>query len=177
MPLIRKAGSPDAGQLAKLAEQTFRDTFEAMNTPQDMHLHCETHYSEAIQAREILDPEMATLVCEQQRELIGYAQVRWGAPPTCVHAARSSEILRLYVAKEWHGKGIAQDLMAESIAIAEGHGADQIWLGVWEHNPRAISFYKKFGFVEVGDHIFPLGTDPQRDIIMVRPIKLSQPGA
>jgi len=177
MPLIRKAKSQDAGQLTKLAERTFRDTFEAMNTPEDMSLHCETHYSEAIQAREILDPEITTLVCEQQQELIGYAQLRCGEPPTCVQATRPFEILRLYVAKEWHGKGIAQDFMAESIAIAKLQGADQIWLGVWERNPRAISFYRKFGFVEVGDHVFPLGTDPQRDIIMVRPIKPSQPGA
>ena len=43
-----------------------------------------------------------------------------------------------------------------------------IWLGVWEKNPKAISFYKKFGFVEVGDQVFPLGNDPQRDIVMKR---------
>lgn len=177
MPLIRKAGIPDARQLAKLAEQTFRDTFEAMNNPEDMKLHCETHYSEAIQAQELLDPGMTTLVCEQHQEFIGYAQLRWGDPPSCVRAVRPFEILRLYVAKQWHGKGIAQDLMAESIATADAHGADQLWLGVWEHNPRAIGFYRKFGFVEVGDHVFPLGTDPQRDIIMVRPITLRQSGA
>ena len=174
MPLIRKATTTDAWQLTKLAEHTFRDTFETMNTPEDMNLHCGTHYSEAIQTREILDPEMTTLVCEQKHELIGYAQLRGGEPPPCVKATRPFEILRLYVTKEWHGKGIAQDLMTESISIAEAQDADQIWLGVWERNPRAISFYKKFGFVEVGDHVFPLGTDPQRDIIMVCPIKPSK---
>ncbi len=47
-------------------------------------------------------------------------------------------------------------------------GSDVIWLGVWEKNPKAISFYKKFGFVEVGDQVFPLGNDPQRDIVMKR---------
>ena len=41
-----------------------------------------------------------------------------------------------------------------------------IRLGVWEKNARAISFYKKFGFEELGEHIFLLGNDPQRDIIM-----------
>ena len=175
MPLIRRAGAPDAGQLAKLAERIFRDTFEAINTTEDMNMHCKTHYSEVIQAQEILSPEMTTLVCEQHQELIGYAQVRWGASPSCIHATRPFEILRFYILKEWHGKGVAQDLMTESIAMAEAHDADQIWLGVWEYNPRAIRFYMKFWFVEVGDHVFPLGTDLQRDIIMVRPVKLSQP--
>ncbi len=45
-----------------------------------------------------------------------------------------------------------------------------MWLGVWEHNPRAIAFYRKLGFVENGDHVFPLGDDPQRDIVMVRAV-------
>lgn len=48
--------------------------------------------------------------------------------------------------------------------------SDAVLLGVWERNPRAISFYKKFDFVAVGEHTFPLGGDPQRDIIMVRAI-------
>lgn len=173
MPIIRKAKAGDAAQLTKLAEHTFRDTFEAMNTPEDMKLHCDTHYSEAFQAREILDPDLTTLVCEQQQELIGYAQLRCGEPPPCINATKPFEILRLYVAKEWHGKGIAQNLMVESISVAEGQSADQIWLGVWERNPRAITFYKKFGFIEAGEHVFSLGTDPQRDIIMV--CRLNQP--
>jgi ribosomal protein S18 acetylase RimI-like enzyme len=48
--------------------------------------------------------------------------------------------------------------------------SDVAWLGVWERNPRAISFYRKFGFAEVGEHVFSLGNDPQRDIVMARKI-------
>jgi ribosomal protein S18 acetylase RimI-like enzyme len=63
---------------------------------------------------------------------------------------------------------IAQELMNACINKVKQRGSDVIWLGVWEKNPKAISFYKKFGFVEVGDHVFPLGNDPQRDIVMKR---------
>ena len=45
-------------------------------------------------------------------------------------------------------------------------GCDVVWLGVWERNPRAISFYRKVGFAEVGEHVFQLGSDPQRDVVM-----------
>ena len=45
-------------------------------------------------------------------------------------------------------------------------GAKTLWLGVWEHNPRALAFYGKFGFTCVGEHTFVLGTDKQRDLIM-----------
>jgi len=169
MPIIRKAEWSDASPLAALAERTFRDTFEAANTAEDMALHCQTHYSEALQSREILDPGLTTLVCEHDGALIAFAQLRRDPAPPCISAARPFEIQRLYVAGAWHGKGLAQALMHRCLAQAEAEGADQIWLGVWEHNPRAIAFYQKFGFSVVGDHVFPLGTDPQRDLIMVRP--------
>ncbi len=171
MPTIRRAEAGDARRLAELAERTFRDTFEATNDPANMRLHCETSYGEAIQAREIADPAMATLVCEHDGELIGYAQVHRGAAPPQIAAARPVEIQRIYVAKGWHGRGVAQALMAEALRIAESGGADQVWLGVWERNPRAIAFYRKLGFVESGDHVFQLGDDPQRDIVMVRAVR------
>jgi len=56
--------------------------------------------------------------------------------------------------------------MSASIQEAKQRGCDSIWLGVWEKNPRAISFYQKWGFKEVGTHIFHVGDDPQRDFIM-----------
>jgi len=169
MPILRMADPRDAAHLAALAEETFRETFEAVNTPEDMALHCREHYSETLQGQEILAPGLTTLVCEQDGQLIAFAQLRRDPAPPCVPSARPLEIQRLYVASAWHGKGLAPELMRRCLALAEAEGADQVWLGVWEHNPRAIAFYRKFGFLEVGDHVFPLGTDPQRDLIMVRP--------
>ena len=58
--------------------------------------------------------------------------------------------------------------MASVLDTATRHGARALWLGVWEQNPRAIRFYRRLGFREVGDHVFVLGTDPQRDLVMVR---------
>ena len=90
--------------------------------------------------------------------------------PSCVTARAPGEIQRLYVVKEWHGRGVAQALMDACIGEMKVRGTDIVWLGVWERNPRAIAFYRKFGFTETGDHVFPLGRDPQRDIVMVRPL-------
>lgn len=171
---IRRARLGDAKALSQIAEATFRATFGAMNTPEHMDRHCETSYAERIQAAEISNPDMVTLVSEEQGEIVGYAQMRWGSAPDCVSASSPGEVQRLYVVKDWHGKGVAQELMRACIMEIAQHGSDAVWLGVWEHNPRAIAFYKKSGFVEVGSHIFPLGGDPQRDIVMVRPLASEQ---
>jgi ribosomal protein S18 acetylase RimI-like enzyme len=167
---IRNATCNDAKKLSQVAEQVFRATFGAANTPEDMRLHCERSYSEASQASEISDPSMCTLVSEHEGELIGFAQLRWGRAPACVIARWPAEIYRLYVVAAWHGRGIAQTLMDASLEEMKRHESDIAWLGVWERNPRAISFYNKCGFVEVGAHDFLLGADLQRDIVMVRSV-------
>ncbi len=174
MPSIRQAHSGDAKTLSAVAEATFRASFDAMNTTEHMKLHCRSSYSEQIQAAEISNPEIVTLLGEHEGRLVGYAQLRWGEAPGCVSAKRPGEIQRLYVIEDWHGKGVAQELMNACIEEVKRRGSAAVWLGVWERNPRAISFYKKFGFVAVGEHTFPLGGDPQRDIVMVRAIASEQ---
>lgn len=170
MTTIRLATANDARELATLAERTFRDTFAAANTAEDMELHVQASYSESMQAGEIANPHMMTLLCDAERSLIGFAQLRWQEAPSCVRAESPAEIQRLYVDGAWHGQGIAPMLMRACLDAMHARGCDVAWLGVWERNPRAIAFYRKFGFVEVGDHTFTVGRDAQRDIIMARPV-------
>jgi diamine N-acetyltransferase len=166
MTIIRQATDEDASRLAELAERTFRNTFAYVNRAEDMDLHCRTHYRKEIQAAEIRDPDRTTLMCEVDGRLVGYAQLRWKNAPSCVAGSTPAEIQRLYVEHAWHGKGVAQALMDSLLSYAAAGEADVIWLGVWEENPRAISFYTKNGFSIVGNHVFVLGGDPQRDLVL-----------
>jgi GNAT superfamily N-acetyltransferase len=165
---VRAASIQDASALAVLAERTFRATFAPDNSDANMELHCSRTYGVAIQAAEIADPDRTTLVADDGGALVGYAQLRFGRAPACVIAARPAEIQRLYVDAPWHGRGVAQQLMGAMLARAREAGADRVWLGVWEHNPRARRFYAKAGFVDAGDHAFVLGDEVQRDLVMVR---------
>lgn len=170
MTTIRLATANDARELATLAERTFRDTFAAANTAEDMELHVQASYSESMQAGEIANPHMMTLLCDAERSLIGFAQLRWQEAPPCVRADSPAEIQRLYVDGAWHGQGIAPMLMQACVDAIHARACDVVWLGVWERNPRAIAFYRKSGFTEVGEHVFALGRDAQRDVIMARPV-------
>ena len=165
---IRPAGPEEASPLAALAERTFRTTFAPHNSDANLDLHCARTYGEAIQRAELADPGRATIVADDQGALVGYAQLRWGRAPACVVAARPAEIQRIYVDAPWHGRGIAQALMETILEHARIGRADRVWLGVWEHNPRARRFYEKSGFALAGDHAFVLGHEVQRDLVMVR---------
>lgn len=154
--------------MSRLAESTFREAFGFATTPQNMDLHCGGSYSEEVQAREISNRNMVTLVAEHGQDLVGFAQLAWSEAPSFIQGTSPGEVQRIYVASNWHGKGVAQALMAACLDEMKARGSDVIWLGVWERNSRAIAFYRKFGFIECGKHVFNLGDDPQIDIVMTR---------
>lgn len=164
---VRPARESDADALAILAEGTFRDAFSADNVPEDMNMHCAKRFGRDIQAREIMSPTMRTFVADLDGVLIGFGQLCRTPAPAAVTARSTLEIHRLYVDRRWQGKGIAQELMRTMLDSAAGESVGCVWLGVWEKNPRAIAFYEKSGFEVVGEHVFTLGSDPQRDLIMV----------
>jgi ribosomal protein S18 acetylase RimI-like enzyme len=102
--------------------------------------------------------------------LAGYSHLTAGEAPDSVSGADPLELKRFYIDRAWHGTGLAQMLMHATLDAAIAAGARTLWLGVWEHNPRAIAFYRKFAFVEAGTHEFMLGRDRQTDLIMMRPL-------
>jgi diamine N-acetyltransferase len=162
---IRHATIDDAAALAQIAERTFRDTFAAHNNPNDLEAYVASAYGETQQRRE-LERGDTVLFLEDEGIPIAYTQMR--RTPSSPHG--EVEIARFYVDKGHHGRGIAQTLMQAAIDEARAMGGTKLWLGVWEHNLRAIRFYKKCGFADVGSQPFLVGSDLQTDRVMSRDI-------
>jgi ribosomal protein S18 acetylase RimI-like enzyme len=163
---LRRAIAADAPSLAVLAERTFRDAFGARNSPENMDLYCARVFGAGIQLGEIEDRGLVTTIAEAENRMIGFSQLRPLHAHASVVAARPAELNRLYVVPEWHGRGVANELMQDALDTAAREGCDVLWLGVWEHNPKAMAFYRKFGLEIVGTHAFMLGQDRQRDLVM-----------
>ena len=165
---IRLGVAADAPALAELAAHTFRDTFATENRPEDMALHIARAYGTSQQSNELVDPNITTLLIEVDGQLAGYAQLRSGEAPECVKGESPIELWRFYIARPWHGRGAAHELMRRVEVEAYRRGGRTLWLGVWERNERAKAFYRKTGFVDVGAHVFMVGTDAQTDRILIR---------
>ncbi len=169
--VIRQAGLADARLLAELGERTFRHTCAGDNTPEDMAAYVAQAFGEEIQRAELASPAVTALLAERDGRPLGYALLRDGSESGhLVRAARPVELQRLYVVPEAKGQGVAQALLGRVEEEAVLRGGDVLWLGVWERNPRAIAFYRKCGFADVGTHVFVLGSDPQIDRVMSKPL-------
>ena len=170
MSRIRAAVPGDAASLAEFAARTFRETFEADNTPEDMALYLNASYAPERQEAELRDAGIVTLLAENEGQLAGYCQLREGAAPECVPDAAPVEIWRFYVDRAWQGRGVAKALMMASLETAVARGARTVWLSVWERTLRAQAFYRKCGFEDRGAREFVLGRDRQTDRVMARPL-------
>lgn len=171
---VRRGVPADAADLANFAARTFTDTYGDYNTPANLAMHLEATYNVAQQTRELGDADVATLLAHQYAQLVAYAQVRRAPPPPCVGGAAPVELLRFYVDKSHHGAGVAQRLFEEARCAATALGGATLWLKVWERNPRAIAFYRKCGFVDVGVADFFVGTDRQTDRVLAMDLRDSQ---
>jgi ribosomal protein S18 acetylase RimI-like enzyme len=174
---IRPATAADAARVAQFAARTFSDTYAAFNSPEDMAAHLSASYSATKQKNELADPAAAYLLAEEAGRLIGYGYVVLGHGPPGIPLDGPAELVRFYVASDWHGRGVAQVLMTACVADARCRGGRTLWLGVWQENPRAIAFYRKAGFRVVGTTSFRLGSQVQADHVMLLPLDGAGPAA
>jgi ribosomal protein S18 acetylase RimI-like enzyme len=163
---LRPAGPADNALLAEMGAQTFADTFGPDNTPENMAAYLAASFSPARQAAELAEPNSLFLIAEVDGKAQGYVHLRERPAPASVSGERPLEIGRLYARQAFISRGVGAALMRASLDEAARRGCDTVWLDVWEHNPRAIAFYERWGFKKVGTAAFPLGDDLQTDWIM-----------
>jgi ribosomal protein S18 acetylase RimI-like enzyme len=163
---IRYAMPEDAGLIADLSRQTFYDAFAAANNPEDIEKFMNEQFTREQLMAEVTDPASIFLLATVEGEVAGYARLREVPNPPELGNTPAIEIARIYSITQTIGKGVGKALMEECIAIAIEKGKQLIWLGVWEHNQRAISFYTKWGFERFSEHTFVVGNDPQTDWMM-----------
>ena len=171
---IRHATLADNVLLAEIGARTFRDTFAADNTPENMRAYLAASFSPDRQAAELADRDSLFLIAEIERVAAGYARLREGQAPSCIKGQHPIEIARLYADKAWIGREVGARLMQACLAEAKQRDCDTIWLDVWERNARAIAFYRRWGFEPVGTQVFQLGDDPQNDLLMQRPVRMKK---
>ncbi|WP_280235448.1 GNAT family N-acetyltransferase [Nocardia cyriacigeorgica] len=95
-----------------------------------------------IWARRLSDHPGRTIVATAADTVIGFITVG----PALYHPRVTDlELNALYVRARWHGTGVADDLIQHAL---DPETPCSLW--VFEQNPRAIAFYRKYGFTPDG---------------------------
>lgn len=170
MITIKVADKNDAELIADMSRQTFYDSFEADNTKEDMDIFLSKTFTKEALMKEVVTENNIFLLAYDGDEPVGYVRMRENNIPPELGTDRAIEIARIYSIKTSIGKGVGRELMKKCIEIAKEKNHHTLWLGVWEHNQRAIDFYTRWGFEKFSDHDFVLGKDVQKDWLMKKNI-------
>ncbi len=152
--------------LQELAIKTFSETFSDENSDENMK-----QYIKKSLALEQLESELSNAKSEfyfakYNLEIIGYVKINFEEAQTEMFDIEAIELERIYVMRSFLSKKVGQQLFEFVKKIAVQSQKKYVWLGVWEHNLKAIDFYKKNGFEVFDSHVFTLGNENQTDLMM-----------
>jgi ribosomal protein S18 acetylase RimI-like enzyme len=163
---IKRLISADAETLLHLSRKTFFDAFARLNNAADMEAYASTAFTLQKYEEELSNPDSHFYFAVADNDTAGYIKLNYNAAQTELQDPNALEVERIYILQEFQGQQIGKHLLDFAIQTAIDKKFSYVWLGVWEHNNKAINFYKSKGFTQFGSHPFVLGTDEQTDILM-----------
>ncbi|HXH15290.1 MAG TPA: GNAT family N-acetyltransferase [Sphingomonas sp.] len=148
-----------------MAKRSFTETFGTLYRPEDLATFLDQAFGAAGLPAQLSDPTYKIRVATADGRIVGFAKTGPVAFPGD-WSATAVELYQLYVLGDQHGAGIGPALMDWAIATARGDGRTEMILSVFVDNARAIRFYQRYGFVEIGRYVFMVGEQPDDDRIM-----------
>ena len=76
------------------------------------------------------------------------------------------ELKRIYVLHRFHGDKVGPRLLQAGLDWARQAGFRRVLLGAYGENHRALAFYRRNGFVQVGTRVFRVGVRDYDDVVL-----------
>lgn len=155
---IRPVELKDVDVLRSLGEATFRETFGAQNSKENLDAYLAKSFSLANVEAQLKAPHSEFYFASLNDKIVGYLKLNT--------SDEGLEIERIYVVAAAQGQRIGKALYNFTLDLAKTRKADWLWLGVWQENTKAIEFYKRQGMEVFDTRQFQLGSELQDDFLM-----------
>lgn len=166
---IRPALVGDACALATVAAATFVETYAGIVDGKDIVFHCQTTHAAGSYERLLGDPSRRLFLAEIEEGKAPIGFMLMGPPDLPVETGPGDiELTRIYALHRFHGGGLGQALMDTAIATAREAGADRLVLAVYSRNSRALAFYGRNGFKQIGTRVFHVGDNGYDDFVLAK---------
>jgi ribosomal protein S18 acetylase RimI-like enzyme len=156
MTAIIKANTEHCQLLCDIGKISFIESHGHSAAPGDISTYVKEKYSEESFKEEIADAKNIYHIIYHHGQPAGYSKIIFDATHPDIAKKNVTKMERLYLLKEFYNLKLGYDLLKFNIDLSKTNHQSGIWLYVWKENPRAVSFYKKNGFVITGSHDFKL---------------------
>lgn len=167
---IRPCSITELDNLQAIGYETYDETFRTMNSQETIDSYLQEAFNKKKLLAELNNKNSLFYFLYAENELAGYLKINDAPAQSDINDTDSIEIERIYIKKTFQGKGLGKKLVHFTLQLAKEMKKNYVWLGVWEKNIDAISFYKKMGFKKAGRHSFRMGNELQNDLIMKKMI-------
>lgn len=167
---LYKCNKYDLDEVIHIGRNTYFETYHSMNSKKTMSLYLDEAFSPQKIEKEINDPNSIFYFLSDKDVIVAYMKVNFALAQTDLNDSQSLELERIYVKKEFKGCGYGKALIGKTISIAKKYGYKYVWLGVWEKNKPALTFYEKMGFEIFKRHKFCMGDELQNDFVLKKNI-------
>ena len=165
MTQLHQCSVADVDELRAVSIETYTDTFGEFNSDENMRIYLEDAYNREKLTAELAETNSQFFFLKENNETVGYLKLNVGDAQTEHLNDNLLEIERIYVRTAFLRHGYGTKLIQTAEEIARDLGVNGMWLGVWEHNQRALNFYSKMGFRHISQHSFFMADDEQIDLI------------
>lgn len=164
-----------ASVIAAIGKRSFRDAFEhEFVSTEELNEYLELTYNLGKISDSIKKENNIFFLAFNGNVPAGFAKVKRHSLNEDIESIAQMELQKLYVLPQYHGKGIAAELMQAIFDFANETDPDFLWLNTPITNDKAIRFYEKNGFMKTGKHFFTIGTQTFEYFIMSVPINQLQ---
>ena len=169
---LRLCTLADAEALALVGAATFLEAFAGTLDGAAIRAHCARNHSTEAYTTLLQKPRTQAWLAELApgSAPIGYTLLTPPDLPLPDISPADLELKRIYLFSRFYGNGLGQRLMDQSILAARAMNAARLLLGVYQHNDRALRFYYRNGFTQVGTRVFQIGDTLNNDFILARPL-------
>ena len=168
---FRQAVAADALCLGVLGLQVFLDTYATDGIRAEIAREVLAQFDTDVVATLLAAPDTCWLVAERDGHLIGFAQCAMDDPHDNVDATRPTKLNRLYVQERFAGRGVGSALLARIEALVTAEGSDCLWLTTWVGNARALAFYPRRGYADVGTTLYVFEQEAHENRVFAKPLR------
>ncbi len=165
--IYRKALPEDVLKLSILFKQVYIATYGLEGVSDEFANFITKQFAPERLSALIQDHPDTLFVAEYKGNLVGAVEIEFDKK---CHGQDfvGPELNKLYILEWFCGKGIGEKLLETAEQAAKQKDATHMWLWVLESNARAIAFYKKHQYVEIGEASFQMEVNRYENKVMVK---------
>jgi GNAT superfamily N-acetyltransferase len=124
---IIKVNSSESNSLLTLSWKTFYESFNHLNTPENMAVYMNKAFTSDKLLSELFNPFSEFYFIKEGSIIMGYLKINRGGAQTDVMGDSSLEIERIYIDQDYQGRGIGAKLLEKAKERARELELEYVW--------------------------------------------------